>query len=210
LRDELGDLLFQVVFYAQMAREQGVFDFHQVAEAICAKMIRRHPHVFADAVVADVEDQRRAWEALKAGERQAKAGAEAVPSRLDGVAKALPALVRAHKLQRRAAEVGFDWPEPQGVLAKVREEVDELAAEMAQGAGRERLEAELGDLLFAGVNLARHLGLDAEAALRGANDKFERRFKGVEQGLRDQGKTPEEASLAEMDALWEAVKRAEG
>jgi nucleoside triphosphate diphosphatase len=211
LRDELGDLLFQVVFYAEMAREQGAFDFHQVAEAICAKMIRRHPHVFGDAVVADVEAQRQAWEALKAGERHAKSAAlGAPPSRLDGVALALPALVRAHKLQRRAAEVGFDWREPLEVLAKVQEETAELAQEIAAASGQGRLEDELGDLLFAAVNLARHLGVDAEAALRGANAKFERRFKGVEQGLRAQGKAPEEASLAEMDALWEAVKRAGG
>jgi len=209
LRDELGDLLFQVVFYAQMAREQGAFDFQQVAEGICAKMIRRHPHVFGDAVVADVEAQRKAWETLKSGERQAKAG-EQPPSRLDGVALALPALVRAHKLQRRAAEVGFDWPDAKRVLAKVREETAELAVEIAAAAGQERLEGEIGDLLFSVVNLARHLGVDAEAALRGANAKFERRFKGVEAGLRARGKTPEQSDLAEMDALWEAMKRGEG
>jgi MazG family protein len=205
LRDELGDLLFQVVFHAQMAREAGHFAFDDVVRAIVDKMVRRHPHVFADAQVADAAEQTARWEAQKAAERAARAAQQA-HSALDGVAVALPALVRAEKIQKRAARAGFDWPDIQGPLAKVREEVDEVAAELQAGAPQAQVAAEIGDLLFAAVNLARHAGIDAETALREATLKFERRFRAVETGL---GKPLAEATLAEMDAQWEAVKRAE-
>lgn len=205
LREELGDLLFQVVFHAQMAREAGHFQFDDVVQAIVDKMVRRHPHVFADAQVADAAEQTARWEVQKAAERAAKAEQQA-HSALDGVAVALPALVRAEKIQKRAARAGFDWPDIAGPLAKVREEVDEVAAELQAGAPPDRVAAEVGDLLFAAVNLARHAGVDAETALREATLKFERRFRAVEAGL---GKPLHEVSLAEMDAQWEAVKRAE-
>lgn len=206
LRDELGDLLFQVVFHAQMAREAGEFDFNDVVRAIVDKMVRRHPHVFADVQVADAAEQTRRWEAQKAEERAARAQQQS-HSALDGVAVALPALVRAEKLQKRAARAGFDWPDIQGPLAKVREEVAEVEAELAAGAVKEVVAAEIGDLLFAAVNLARHAGIDAETALRNATLKFERRFRAVEAGL---GKPLSAATLAEMDAQWEAVKDREG
>ncbi|GAB4289140.1 MAG: nucleoside triphosphate pyrophosphohydrolase [Thiohalomonadaceae bacterium] len=205
LREELGDLLFQVVFHAQMAREAGQFDFNDVVRAIVDKMVRRHPHVFADAQVADAAEQTARWEAQKAAERAARAE-QATHSVLDGVAVALPALMRAEKIQKRAARAGFDWPDIAGPLAKVREEVDEVAAELQAGAAPERVAAEVGDLLFAAVNLARHAGVDAETALRNATLKFERRFRAVETGL---GKPLAETTLAEMNAQWEAVKRAE-
>jgi MazG family protein len=208
LRDELGDLLFQIVFYSQMAREQGHFDFQDVARGICDKMIRRHPHVFSDAEYADDEQLRHAWEQKKAEER---AGREAAgpTSQMDGVARALPALVRAEKLQKRAARVGFDWPDARGAFDKTREELDEVQAEMESG-DRGRLQDELGDLLFAMVNVVRLLGMDAEQALGRANAKFERRFREMEQGLRAQGQ-PEMRSLTlqQLDAAWEAVKRRE-
>jgi len=206
LRDELGDLLFQVVFHAQMAREAGHFAFDDVVRGIVDKMVRRHPHVFADVQVADAVEQTQRWEAQKAAERAAKAEAQHTHSALDGVAVALPALVRAAKIQRRAARAGFDWPDVSGPLAKVREEVAEVEAELAAGAAQDIVAAEIGDLLFAAVNLARHAGVDAETALRNATRKFERRFRAVEAGL---GKPLHEASLDEMDAQWEAVKRAE-
>jgi len=206
LRDELGDLLFQVVFYAQMAKEQGQFDFQQVVDAICGKMIRRHPHVFADAKVRDADHQSEAWERHKAAERQEKSG-DNRSGQLDGVAKGLPALIRAEKLQKRAAKVGFDWPELQPVLLKVKEEVSELEQEITQGGDQAHIAEEMGDLLFSCVNLARHLGVDAESALREANGKFEKRFGQVEQKLHRQGSSVVEASLAEMDSLWDEVKR---
>lgn len=205
LRDELGDLLFQVVFYAQMAKEQGDFEFDDVVHAICEKMRRRHPHVFGDDRIDSAEEQRRAWEQHKSAERQAKAGDEA-PSLLDGVAAALPALIRAEKLQKRAARAGFDWPDPSGVFAKVREELEEVAEELEQGVGHERLAEEIGDLLFACVNLARHAGVDAETALTVGNHKFERRFRAMEQRLVAEGKQFDEMDLDEMEALWQAVK----
>ena len=178
LRDELGDLLFQVVFYAQMARERGAFDFDAVAEAITDKMIRRHPHVFGKASIATAEAQTRAWEDHKATERRARAEAEGrAPSILDGVTAALPALSRALKLQNRAARAGFDWPAADQVLEKIEEEVAEVRTELAEGADAERVSGEIGDLLFAVVNLARHLKLDPESALRHANAKFERRIQ---------------------------------
>lgn len=206
LRDELGDLLFQVVFHARMAEEAGHFAFADVVQAVVEKMVRRHPHVFADAEVADAEAQTRAWEAQKARERADKAAGP--HSALDGVAAGLPALTRALKLQRRAARVGFDWPDIGGAVDKVLEEIQEVRAEL-EGGSRAALEAEVGDLLFACVNLARHAGVEPESALRGANGKFERRFRAVEERLRAQGRGVEQATLAELDRLWEAVKATE-
>lgn len=208
LRDELGDLLLQVVFHARMAEELGHFDFDAVADAIVAKMLRRHPHVFGAEDASDAEAVRINWERIKATERAAKTVSHAVPSALDGVAYALPALARAEKLQRRAARVGFDWGAPEPILDKIAEEIGELGAELAT-ADKDRLADELGDVIFAVVNLARHLEIDAEAALRGTNAKFERRFKSVEQALRLQGKLPEESSLDDMEVLWQRAKEAE-
>lgn len=215
LRDELGDLLLQVVFHARMAEEAKAFDFEAVAGTISDKMIRRHPHVFGEDNIRDVETQRLAWEAHKDAERNAKAAADAAKatggraaseSALDGVALALPALLRALKLQRRAARVGFDWDASGPILDKIEEEIQELRHEMTRAAPAIRLEDELGDLLFAVVNLARRLEIDPEAALRSANSKFERRFRRVEALLAKEGKAPREATLAEMDALWEQAK----
>ncbi|HEY0635354.1 MAG TPA: nucleoside triphosphate pyrophosphohydrolase [Gammaproteobacteria bacterium] len=203
LREELGDLLFQVVFHARMAEEAGQFAFADVVAAITEKMIRRHPHVFADAEVADAAEQTRRWEAHKANERAAKSQGES--SLLDGVALGLPALTRAEKLQKRAARVGFDWPEVAGVIEKVDEELREVEQALAQGEA-EALQGEIGDLLFSVVNLARHSGIDAEQALRAANLKFERRFRAVERAVASQGKSIEKCSLEELDAAWERVK----
>ena len=210
LRDELGDLLFQVVFYAQMARERGAFDFDAIAEGIIEKMIRRHPHVFGEASIETAEAQTRAWEDHKAKERRTRAAVEGrAPSVLDGVTATLPALSRALKLQNRAARVGFDWPAPEEVLSKIEEEMAEVRAELAAGGHAERIAGEIGDLLFAVVNLARHLKVDPEGALRHANGKFERRFRGVESRLAAAGKPVGEASLDEMEQAWTEVKRSE-
>lgn len=207
LKDELGDLLFQVVFHAQMAREQDAFDFDAVAAAVSEKLIRRHPHVFGDADIGDAEAQTRNWEAIKAEERQQKAGGPV--SALDGVALGMPGLLRAVKLQKRAARVGFDWGEIGPVFDKLDEEIAELRHEVATAAAHERLEDELGDLLFVVANLARHLKVDPEAALRRTNAKFERRFRFIERALAEQGRSPDDASLDEMDALWNAAKAEE-
>jgi ATP diphosphatase len=211
LKDELGDLLLQVVFHAQMASEAQKFDFDAVAEAIADKMIRRHPHVFGDAMVDGTAAQSSAWEAQKAEERAAKARAAGIaPSALDGVTVGLPALTRALKLQKRAGRVGFDWNDAPPILDKIAEELGELQAEMAAPArDAARLEDEFGDLLFACVNLARHLALDPETALRGTNAKFERRFRRVEALLAAAGKRPEQATLEAMEALWQQAKREE-
>jgi ATP diphosphatase len=211
LKDELGDLLLQVVFHAQMASEAQKFDFDAVAEAIADKMIRRHPHVFGDVTVDGTAAQSNAWEAQKAEERAAKARAAGIaPSALDGVTVGLPALTRALKLQKRAGRVGFDWRDAPPILDKIAEELGELQAEMAAPArDAARLEDELGDLLFACVNLARHLALDPEAALRSTNAKFERRFRRVETLLATAGKRPEQATLEAMEALWQQAKREE-
>ncbi|NLO80356.1 MAG: nucleoside triphosphate pyrophosphohydrolase [Xanthomonadaceae bacterium] len=208
LKEELGDLLFQVVFHAQMAQEQGAFDFDDVASAVAEKLLRRHPHVFGDVVIDDAETQTRSWEAIKAQERRQQANGQSV-SVLDGIGLALPGLTRAVKLQRRAAQVGFDWDDVEPVFAKLDEEIQELREELANGADAERLEAELGDLLFVVANLARHLGIDPEAALRRANASFERRFRHIERTLAEQGRSPEDATLEEMDALWDEAKRLE-
>jgi MazG family protein len=208
LKDELGDLLLQVVFHARMAEEQGDFDFHEVARAISDKMVRRHPHVFGGQRVADAAAQTLSWEALKAAERKERAGArgDQDPSVLEGVAVGLPALTRAEKLQRRAARVGFDWPEADQVLEKIEEEICEIRVELANDGHRDRLEDEVGDLLFAVANLARHLGVDAEAALRRGNAKFERRFKQVEAAF---GGDLDGTGLEDMEAAWQEAKKSE-
>jgi MazG family protein len=207
LRDELGDLLFQVVFHARMAEEEGRFDFADVIAGLLDKMIRRHPHVFGEETVADAEEQTRAWEQHKAAER--RASDPSAVSALDGVALGLPALLRAEKLQRRAARVGFDWREIEPVLAKIDEELAEVRVELDQDAPIERVAAEIGDLLFATVNLARHAGVDAEAALRGTNDRFSHRFRKVESTFASRGEDMREAALEELDAEWDLAKREE-
>ncbi|MCO6440201.1 MAG: nucleoside triphosphate pyrophosphohydrolase [Nitrococcus mobilis] len=210
LCDELGDLLFQVVFYAQLAQERGAFDFEDVVAAIADKIVRRHPHVFRTAARPNAAEQHRGWETIKAEERRAKQTDGAVPpSALDGVARALPALPRAVKLQRRAARVGFDWDAPQPVLEKIREELAELEVELKAGAGQDRLEDELGDVLFACANLARHLQVDAEAALRHTNAKFERRFRRLEAILREAGHDATGADLETLESAWQQAKREE-
>jgi tetrapyrrole methylase family protein/MazG family protein/ATP diphosphatase len=207
LRDELGDLLLQVVFHARMAEEQDAFDFAAVAEAINDKMVRRHPHVFGEVRHRDVAEQTEAWEQIKAGERAAKSGS-ARASLLDEVPVGLPSLTRAVKLSKRAARVGFVWPSAAEVLAKLHEEVAELEAEVAAG-DIDKARDELGDVLFVCANLARELDIDPEAALRGTNAKFIRRFKFIEAELAANGSSPEASDLAEMDALWDAAKAAE-
>lgn len=206
LRGELGDLLFQVAFHARMAEERGSFDFADVLGSICEKMIRRHPHVFAGADLGDEAAVRANWEREKAAERLQAGGERGV---LDGVARALPALVRAEKLQRRAAGVGFDWDDPAGVMAKVREELSECGETLSGGSDFDARVHEIGDLLFSCVNLARHLGVDAEQALRAASHRFERRFRAVEAGLKAQGRAPGSDQRAEMERLWEAAKAVE-
>ena len=205
LKSELGDLLFQVVFHAQLAREEQAFDFDDVVDAISEKLERRHPHVFGTASIASAEEQNVAWEAHKRKEREDK---RADASALDDVPHALPALTRAAKLGKRASSVGFDWPDVDGVLAKVEEEIKELRDARRSGS-REEAQAELGDLLFSIVNLGRHLGADPETALRTTNAKFERRFRYVESELRKLGKRPQEATLEEMDSLWNQAKTRE-
>jgi ATP diphosphatase len=230
LRDELGDLLLQVAFHARMAEEAGRFNFGDVVHAITAKLVRRHPHVFGDAGRLPTEAVNALWERIKGEEKAERAARRSSPASADdhgesgrgatdgsgalgtgalaGVPKNLPALIRALKLQEKAGKIGFDWNDPQAVLAKIHEEADEIAQALTSGE-RHEVAAETGDLLFAVVNLARHIGADPEAALRGANLKFERRFAFIEQSLAANGKTPEQSSLSEMDALWEAAKSAE-
>jgi len=212
LKDELGDLLLQVAFHARMAEEQGAFDFGGVVEAITDKMIRRHPHVFGDAQGLSAGAVKDLWHDIKAQETAAKAerraGRNPAEGALAGVPVALPALTRALKLQQKASKVGFDWNDPRAVLAKIREEADEIEAALDAGDKRHAA-AETGDLLFAVVNLARHLDADPESVLRMTNQKFERRFAWIERALRQRGKTPSLATLAEMDALWDAAKAAE-
>jgi ATP diphosphatase len=211
LKDELGDLLLQVVYHARMAEEDGDFDFAAVAAAISDKMVRRHPHVFGAEEIDTPEAQTRAWEDHKAAERQAKAAEDGGrASVLDGVALGLPALIRAVKLQRRAARVGFDWPDILPVLDKIEEEIAELKQEIDTGASQERVVDELGDLFFALANLARHLDADPEAALRHANAKFTRRFQAIEARFTAEGRELTAASLEELETAWQAVKRDEG
>lgn len=211
LKDELGDLLFQVVFYAQMAGENGDFDFDAIAGHIADKMIRRHPHVFGDQVIESADAQTVNWEAMKAEERDAKARREGrAPSALDGVIPGLPALTRALKLQKRAARVGFDWTRADEILDKIEEEIGELRIELKRGQrDAAAVQDEMGDLLFALVNLARRLEVDPETALRGTNAKFDRRFRQVEGWLAEQGRGPAEATLAEMEELWVRAKGTE-
>jgi nucleoside triphosphate diphosphatase len=210
LKEELGDLLLQIVFHARMAEEQGRFAFADVAAAIADKMVRRHPHVFGDVTVDSAAAQTVAWEDTKAEERRAKAGGNgAAISALEGVGVGLPALTRAAKLQRRAARVGFDWPAVAPIFAKIAEEIAEVQAEIAAGAEPARIEDEVGDLLFAVVNLARRLEVDPEQSLRSACRKFERRFRHIEQRLAARGTTAAASDLDTMEAEWQAVKREE-
>ncbi|WP_017930547.1 nucleoside triphosphate pyrophosphohydrolase [Robiginitomaculum antarcticum] len=202
LKDELGDLLLQVLFYAQMAQEDGYFDLDDVANGLVEKMVRRHPHVFGNISVADADAQTLAWEEQKASER-AQAGDSV--SALDGVALGLPALLRAQKLQKRAARVGFDWPDIAPVIDKLKEEADEIA-EAKSNSNPAHIAEEVGDFLFAAVNMARHLGVDAEDALRAANKKFTRRFTHVETHA---GETLSEMTLDDMETLWQDAKRIE-
>jgi tetrapyrrole methylase family protein/MazG family protein/ATP diphosphatase len=204
LKEELGDLLFQVVFHSRMAQEEGAFRFDDVAQAIVDKMVRRHPHVFGDASVRSAQEQTQAWEVMKAGERAAKAKTGV----LADVPAGLPGLTRAVKLTKRAARVGFDWPTPDRVIEKLHEELDELRAEIAAG-DRARMRDELGDLLFVVANLARKLDIEPEDAIRATNAKFARRFAFIEAELAKDGRTPDQSDLAEMDGLWDAAKRAE-
>ncbi|MCC2097723.1 MAG: nucleoside triphosphate pyrophosphohydrolase [Hyphomicrobiales bacterium] len=216
LKDELGDLLLQVVFHARMAQEQGLFDFGSVVEAITAKMIRRHPHVFGNAGSKTQDEVNTTWAQIKAQEKAERATARAsagLPPDEDngvlaGVPAALPALARAVKLQSKASTVGFDWNDPLQVLAKIREECDELETEIRRN-NNAAISEETGDLLFAVANLARHAGVDAEAALRQTNEKFRRRFAYIETALEQRGVAPEDAGLAAMDALWDEAKKAE-
>jgi ATP diphosphatase len=211
LRDELGDLLLQVVFHARMAQEQGAFDFGGVVEGITEKLLRRHPHVFGEARGLSPKEVEGLWERIKAEERAGRAARDGQPEEagaLRGVPLAMTALTRALKLQVKAGQVGFDWNDPMAVLSKIREECDEIEAEIASG-DRDKAAAELGDLLFAVVNLARHLHADPEAALRAANQKFTRRFGAIERALAAEGKRPQDSTLAEMDALWDAAKAEE-
>ena len=212
LKEELGDLLLQVVFHARMAEEQGAFAFGDVVEAISTKMIRRHPHVFGDKAGTLTPDEvKGAWERIKQEEKAERAARKRVveePGLLASVKRAQPAMKRALDLQRKASTVGFDWNDPRAVLAKIREEADEIEAALDSG-DNAHIAAETGDLLFAVVNLARHAGADPEMALRAANTKFERRFAHIERALAARGRTLDEATLAEMDALWNEAKAAE-
>lgn len=218
LRDELGDLLFQIVFYAQIAGEQGQFNFQDIAHAITDKLIRRHPHVFPGGELAQfgtrsditADEVVVNWESIKQAERDAKKSqankVRVHTSILDDVPRAMPALERARKLQKRAANVGFDWPDVEPVLAKLKEEIAEFEV-AASGEGEDRMAEELGDMLFALVNIARHYRIEPEMALRGANQRFETRFRWIETTLDAQGKLPQDMKLAELDELWEAAKR---
>jgi ATP diphosphatase len=216
LPGELGDLLFQVVYYSQLAREEGRFDFATVVDAITRKLVRRHPHVFPDGDLygspelprLDEAAIKQRWEQIKAEERAEQAAAPEQLSLLDDVPHALPALSRAAKLQKRAAGVGFDWPEALPVIDKLHEELNEVLEAMSEN-DPQAIAEEIGDLLFVVVNLARHLKVDPENALRAANGKFERRFRFIEQALHDAGRSPESCDLEELDALWDAAKKAE-
>jgi MazG family protein len=215
LRDELGDLLLQVVYHARMAEEEGAFAFADVVQSITDKMVRRHPHVFEDVSLRDGFRTSGTWERIKAEEKAARGTSPAEGSILDDVPVALPALSRAVKLQKKAARVGFDWPSLQPVLAKAEEEIAELKGAISEGGGgggkpsSPKVAEEFGDLLFVMANVARHLELDPEAALRDANAKFARRFASIEATLRVRGRSPQDATLEEMDQLWDEAKAAE-
>jgi len=218
LREELGDLLLQVVYHARMAEEAGAFAFPDVVEAITTKMIRRHPHVFGDETARAAGAAKGFWEKIKVEEKAERRAARAAagmaePDRagvLGGVGAGLPPLQRALKLQARASSVGFDWNDPRAVLAKLREEIDEVEAELDADARPEQVLGEIGDLMFAVVNLARHVDADPEQALRVTNAKFERRFAAIEAALAAEGRTPADATLEEMEALWQAAKSGDG
>ena len=205
LRYELGDLLLQVVFHSRLAEEQGLFDFEQVAEGICEKLVRRHPHVFADDRFKNDQQRRQAWEDAKAKERQSKSRSEQPDSALSGIAINLPALVQCEKIQNRAASHGFDWPEVLPVFAKVHEELEEVR-EAWQEADQAHIQEEIGDLLLVAVNLARHLKVNPEIALKESNKKFSRRFQYIEEKVRDSGREMRDCKLAELDALWDEAK----
>lgn len=210
MKDELGDLLFQIVFHAQMGREAGLFTFDEIAEHVADKMIERHPHVFGDRDANTAQAVLTNWESDKAAKREAAAKAEGRSlSVLDGVTSSLPAATHAVKLQNRAARVGFDWTDAKDILAKIREETDELEVEINAKAGKDAVEDELGDLFFALVNLARRLEVDPETALRRTNRKFERRFREIETRLAAQGRNIANASLDEMERIWVEVKNEE-
>jgi ATP diphosphatase len=207
LKEELGDLLLQVVYHSQIAREAGSFGFDDVAAAIADKMVDRHPHVFGDMDIRTADAQTVSWEARKAAERAAKGATEGTPGALDGVALALPALMRAEKIQKRAARVGFDWATIGPVIDKIEEELRELRAELEAGKVEQaKVADELGDVLFAVANLARHCKVDPEVALRATNDKFEKRFRHIERRLAETGRKPSDAGLEEMEALWQEAK----
>lgn len=220
LQDELGDLLFQVVFYAQIAKEEGRFEFSAVIGSITEKLLRRHPHVFPDAslesfgnsdLALNAEQVAQRWEQIKNEERSQKAGSDNVgrePSVLDDIPGSLPALDRARKLQKRAASVGFDWPAVQGVIAKVKEELAELEAELGQG-DQQRIEQEFGDLMFSCVNLARHLQIDPESSLRGSNRKFEARFRAIECLAKKNSEGLQTLDGTQLNELWDRVKTME-
>ena len=205
LKDELGDLLLQVIFHAQMADEAGLFNYSDVVETLSEKLVRRHPHVFADLQVNDDHELHERWEQEKKRERENKSS-NSDQSALDGVTLGLPALMRAQKLQKKAARVGFDWADPEPVFDKINEEIDEVREAMTKDSYREK-EEEVGDLLFAVVNLARQLGLDSETALRKANDKFSGRFRKLENVVRESGKSTEECSLEDLEVVWQSVKK---
>jgi nucleoside triphosphate diphosphatase len=208
LKEELGDLLLQVVFHARMAQEQGAFDFGDVVQSITEKVIRRHPHVFGDERSPSLQAVEGLWERIKDEEKAARGKKGNREGTLAGVPAALPALTRALKLQQKAGKVGFDWNDPRAVLRKIREEADEIETAL-DGDRTAEAAAEVGDLLFAAVNLARHLHADPEAVLRQTNQKFERRFAAIEHALAAKGKMPQDATLAEMDALWDEAKTEE-
>ena len=211
IKNELGDLLFQIVFYSQLATEQSAFDFNDVAQAISDKLTRRHPHVFAEEKISSAEEQSKAWEKLKQQERREKAEENlSALSHLDDVSRTLPSMMRAEKLQRRAAREGFDWPSVSGVIAKVYEELEEVKQELdTEKPVQEKLEDEMGDLFFSCINLSRHLGVDAEQSLRKANIKFERRFRALEEQLVAKGHQVKEMSSDELENIWQDVKAQE-
>ena len=215
LRDELGDLLFQVVFYAQVAKERGEFEINDVTEAIHSKMVRRHPHVFGDVRADDSAEVLRNWESMKAEERRAKGKVVREESLLDGVSSKAPALMEAHQLSTKAARVGFDWKRIEDIFAKLEEEMDELRDAISIHAGSNseadhtRVREEIGDLLFAATNIARHLQVEPEAALKLTNRKFRRRFGYIEQTLRSRGQVFDSVTLDEMETLWQEAKRSE-
>ncbi len=206
LCDELGDLLLQVVFHARIAEERGLFDFTRVADRLCDKLVRRHPHVFAGMIYSSETERKLAWETIKRKERRDRGKLVKKTGILDDIPVALPALLQAEKIQSRAARHGFDWPEVEPVFDKVEEELEELK-EAWQSGDQDHIREEIGDLLFVAVNLARHVGVHPETALRESNQKFSRRFRYIEKCLEKQGKTVAETPLADLDALWDKAKR---